>query len=75
MLPTAVSKVAPVGLRLHWLYPAQGLVALSGLRTLGFGLVAPMGAELHGVLDGWLGQACLALPGLRDDLVASPLSS
>ena len=44
MLPTAVSRVAPVGLRLHWLYPAQGLVALSGLRTLGFGWVAPIGA-------------------------------
>ena len=43
MLPTAVSKVAPAGLRLHWLYPTQGLVALSGLRTLDFGWVAPMG--------------------------------
>ena len=71
MLPTAVSRVAPVGLHLHWLYPAQGLVALLGLRTLGFGGGAPMEAELHGSLDGWLGQACLALPGLRDDLAAA----
>ena len=40
----AVLRVAPVGLRLYWLHPAQGLVALSGLRTLGFGWVAPMEA-------------------------------
>ena len=62
MLATAVSRVAPVGLRLHWLYPAQGLVALSGLRTLGFGWVAPVGLHLH-----WLypAQGLVALSGLR----------
>ena len=41
--PWALEGVAPLGLLLL-VYPTQGLVVLSGLRSLGFGWVAPMGA-------------------------------
>ena len=42
----AVSGIAPVGLYPYRLHLTQGLVALTGLRTLGFEEVAPLGLAL-----------------------------
>ena len=39
----AVLGIAPVGLYPYYLHLTQGLVALTGLRTLGFEEVAPLG--------------------------------
>ena len=55
-------RVAPVGLYPNLYYLTQGLVALSGLRTLGFGGVAPVG--LYPNLY-YLTQGLVALAGLR----------
>ena len=42
----AVLGIAPVGLYPYYLHLTQGLVALTGLRTLGFEKVAPLGLAL-----------------------------
>ena len=44
-------RVAPVGLCLLSFWPTQGLVALTGLRTLGSGRIAPLGLILR--VEAW----------------------
>ena len=62
-------RVAPVGLYPNLYYLTQGLVALSGLRTLGFGGVTPLGLcsfyfGLPRVWSSLQGYAPWALEGL-----------
>ena len=67
--PLPVCRVAPVGLCPYWCCCPQGLVALTGLRTLGFGGVAPIGAWGAEYEEARLAlprpQGLVALTGLR----------